>query len=409
MRPSTTAASRTDTATPLAAPDPAPAGEANAHDPPRPHPRLVGLDVLRGAALAVMLLTPVTGTDGSYPLLGHAPWDGFKVADAILPTFLLAGGASLALLLRPPTTAAIRVRLVRRALALVVLGVVYDAVGQPLSLGDVRLTGVLQLIGLSGALAAGVMLLTRRVIRSPAVPALVAVGLAAAQGVAVARTGGCPPGVDRCSPWIDLEGRLLGPAHLYADGRAGFDPEGIGPLLGATALVLLGLAAMDAIHRWGPGGRTLAVIALAGMALVAAGLLLDGVQPINKRLHTPAFTALAGGIGVVLLAILTATFDARLPDRVARAGRVVRAVLADPFTTLGRNALVVFLLERVLLVAVVQTEVVTAFGRRTLQDALIGALPVEGVRVHLALTAVLLAVVLAVTYAMRALRWRIVL
>ncbi|HUG85112.1 MAG TPA: heparan-alpha-glucosaminide N-acetyltransferase domain-containing protein, partial [Euzebya sp.] len=126
-------------------------------------PRLVGVDAFRGAVLALMLLTPVTGEGGSYPHLAHAEWEGFTVSDAILPAFLTTSGASLALLLRPPVTAATRLRLVRRLLALLVLGWLYNAIGGPLDVTQVRVTGVLQIIGLSGALAAVVVLAVRRV------------------------------------------------------------------------------------------------------------------------------------------------------------------------------------------------------------------------------------------------------
>ena len=90
------------------------------------------------------------------------------------------------------------------------------------------------------------------------------------------------------------------------------------------------------------------------------------------------------------------------------AGRsgVARAVVALPLVTLGRNALVVFWTERVTLSAFDQTTV----GDRVVRQVLIdGGLGVDGIRVHLTYTAVVLVIVLAVTGAMRALNWRITL
>ncbi|HUG85983.1 MAG TPA: heparan-alpha-glucosaminide N-acetyltransferase domain-containing protein [Euzebya sp.] len=379
--------------------------------PATDQPRLVGLDAFRGAVLALMLLTPVTGEGGSYPLLAHAEWEGFTVSDAILPAFLVTSGASLALLLRPPVTAATRLRLVRRLLALLILGWLYNAIGGPLDVTQVRVTGVLQIIGLSGALAAVVVLAVRRVSASLIPIAVVAVGLPLAYGISLAGMAGpCPGGLRRCNPWHAVDIHVLGADRVYGRGTLGHDPEGLAVVVTATGLVLLGVLAMEWVKARGVGWRPLLVLGVAGAVLIAAGLALDGVQPISKRLHTPAFTFLAGGIGVLGLSLATALWDAGGHAASGRMAYLGRELLAHPLVTLGRNALVVYLAERLLLVISTTTTLATSRGEQTLQQVLVDdLLPVAGVRVHLAHTALLLAAVLAITYVMRALRWRIAL
>lgn len=377
---------------------------------PDPHRRLVGIDAFRGLVLAVMILTPATGENGSYPLLGHAPWNGFTVADAIFPAFLVTSGASLAFLLRPPVTASTRLRLVRRLVALLVIGVAYNAVGQLLDFSVLRLTGVLQLIGVTGALAALVILGLRWLTDSRWPVLAVTVALPLVYGISLAGSAkDCTAELAGCSPWFGLDTALVGNGHVYAQGSAGYDPEGIAIALVATSFVLAGYLAAEALRRGPPTLRTVGMVLGVGVGLMLLGITLDGVQPINKRLHTPAFSLLASGVALTGLAGSVGLFDLAVPSRLkgsgARGIARVRQTAAHPLQTLGMNALVVYLSEHVVLTGLAQTTV----GGRTAGAALLETLPIQGVRVHLGYTAVVLGIVLFVTYVMRLLRWRVVL
>ena len=76
--------------------------------------RVASLDVLRGLAVAGMVLVNV---GGGLPGLQHARWHGCTVADLVFPVFLFVMGASMAQS-APPSTA----RVVRRAAVLFGLG-----------------------------------------------------------------------------------------------------------------------------------------------------------------------------------------------------------------------------------------------------------------------------------------------
>jgi heparan-alpha-glucosaminide N-acetyltransferase len=372
------------------------------------HRRLRGVDAFRGAVLAFMLFTPPIGDPATYPLMRHATWDGLTFSDLVLPTFLVTSGASLALLLRPPTTAAVRLRLVRRLLALLVLGAVYNAIGASWAdLSQLRLTGVLQLIGLTGALAALVVLLSR--IGSdddrPLVIGLVAAAAVAAYGVGLLRRADVCLGVDRCSPYHPWDVNLLGVDHVYGAGQLNYDPEGLAVVGAATGLVLVGYLAGRALrlHR-PPAASTVALLALAGGVLAAASLLADNVWAYNKRLHTPSFSLIAAGTALTGLALAVAALDlGGRPERVALDR--VRAVLSWPFVALGRNALVVYFSEHILLTAARDTPV----GTGTLQDWLLAHAPFEGDTQLLGFSLMLLLTVAAITGVMHALRWHIAL
>lgn len=371
---------------------------------PRPSKRVQGVDVFRGFVLAFMLFTPPVRNP--YPMLGHAAWLGWTFADLIFPAFLVTSGASLAFLLKSPTGADRRLRLVRRTIALLVAGIAYNTVGGPIDLTSIRLTGVLQMIGVSGALAAVAVLTLRRDDGTDRMVPLAAIGgglLALYGTVLLVAPTNCLAPEAMCNPlhWLDVN--LLGAGHVYLGGAAGFDPEGIAPTIVATALPIMGYLAGAHIrtHR-GDTRQTLRLLAI-GIAVALSGLALSPLLPFSKRLLTPTFVLFAGGLAVAGIAATILLFDLPTP----RWGWIqpTRRVVSAPLVTLGWNALVVFMGERIFIVATAQTTV----GDTTLTDWILAHSPLPGDAAAMAYSLLLLAVVLTVTATMRVLHWRIAL
>ena len=61
--------------------------------PKRKSERLVSLDVMRGITIALMIFVDFCGE--STPAIDHAPWDGVKLADFVMPSFDFIVGISL--------------------------------------------------------------------------------------------------------------------------------------------------------------------------------------------------------------------------------------------------------------------------------------------------------------------------
>lgn len=138
---------------------------------------------------------------------------------------------------------------------------------------------------------------------------------------------------------------------------------------------------------------------------MTAGLVLDQFQPINKRLHTPAFSLFAAGVAVVGLVCFAAAFKYGKQGSVGVARRL-RQIGAVPFLPLGRNALVVYLAERVSH----QSALATHVGRGTLQDWLFAhAVPFNGLAADLSYGVLIYGTIWAVTTGMALLRWHVVL
>ena len=329
--------------------------------------RFTALDVLRGAAVAGMLLVTMPGDWGyTFAELRHADWNGWTLADLVFPAFLFSVGMALGLSFQPAMAdpaARPRVwrRIVRRAVTLVLLGLALEATynlaisagahfpGRP-GMANLRLPGILQRIGACYALAATLLFGTARRTGAGArvnVTALVLAAGAILLGywLALAITQVPGYGAGRLDPVGSLpayvDRKVFTTAHLWPlatavpGGPVTYDPEGLLSTLPATANVLFGVLAAEAWRR--RPARAAAFTAAMGLVLIAAGLALDRVFPINKRLWTSSFALFSGGVSALGLATAAV---------LVRSSWIAR--LVTPLNVLGSNAILAFGIATVL-------------------------------------------------------------
>jgi len=326
--------------------------------------RVVVLDLLRGFAVAGMMLVANTGDWAhTYKPLVHADWNGWTPADVVFPTFLLSVGMALGLSFpRALETGEERrrfwTRIARRMALLILLGLALNATYNvavalgatpigPDAVPALRYPSILARIALCYGLAAALIVGTGR----RDADGRTAINLAAVAGIAVAILLGYwallrfvpVPGfgagrldqVGSLPTWIDRQ--LFGPAHMWAMGSATwqgpvtYDGEGLLGTLPSTANVLLGVVAG---RWWKAGTPPLARTAAIGAALVVAGLLLDPVMPINKKIWTPSFAAMTGGWA--MLALVALQIAARSP---------VLLRLMTPLRIVGASAVVAYVVS----------------------------------------------------------------
>lgn len=327
--------------------------------------RLIELDVLRGVAVAGMILVVSPGDWAmTYPQLRHAEWNGWTVADMVFPLFLFGVGVAMGLSFprrwsgRDDRGAFWR-RVLRRVGLLIVIGLLLEytfnlsvaafggAIGGP-GLGNLRVPGVLQRIALCYLLAAVVVVGTggrdaegRLTVGPRAIGGAIAVLLI---GYWCLLTFAPVPG--HGTGRLDPEGNLgayldrmvFTPAHLWPlgwvewGGPIVYDPEGLLTTLPATADTLFGVLA-GWVWRRRPD-RAAAILGGAGLATVVAGLLFDPVFGINKRIWTSSFALLGSGLAGLALALLIL---------LRRRGRAARAL--TPFQVLGGNAVLAFIVS----------------------------------------------------------------
>jgi predicted acyltransferase len=308
--------------------------------------RIASLDVLRGFAIAGMIVVDDPGTwSAVYPQLLHAEWHGWTYTDTIFPFFLFASGAAMALSFsrrreRGDGTAALLRHTAVRAGILVALGLLLNLAGfLALHAERFRVPGVLQRIGIC-VLAAGLVYLAGggRAAAWSSTALLVGYWALLASGP-LDPQGNLGARIDRA---------VFGP-HTW---RPGWDPEGLLSTLPAIATMLLGLVAGERLRSPGAATAKVRAIALAGAAGVAAGLLWGRVLPVNKNLWTSSYAVLMSGLAALCLAAALWIVDIR--------GH--RAWTA-PFLWLGRNAIAAFMLSSLGAIALLAIHVDGPGGR----------------------------------------------
>jgi predicted acyltransferase len=283
--------------------------------------RLLSLDTLRGFDMfwiiggdaffrALAEVTHWGWARGWAAQLEHAEWAGFHFYDLIFPLFMFISGVAIpfSLLAKAEKTAdrrPIYLRLVRRSLALVLLGLVYNRL-PGLQFATQRYASVLGQIGLA-YLFAGLILLNVRTLRGRlAAVAGILAGYAAVQ--LLVPVPGIGAGVltpeGSINGWID---RLLLPGRLY---DKVFDPEGILCVVSATSVTLMGgLAGLVLRSDRHPAYRKAIILAASGIGLTTLGYVLGGWYPIIKKAWTATFDIYAAGLSFTLLALFYVIVD----------------------------------------------------------------------------------------------------
>jgi len=295
--------------------------------------RLVGLDALRGATVAGMILVNNPGSwSHVYGPLRHAPWHGCTPTDLVFPFFLFVVGVSVALSLgrRVEEGRAAREvlpRVLRRTVVLFGLGMLLN--GFPsFDLETIRVPGVLQRIALC-YLATALLFLyaSRRTWTAVGVVLLLGywplLALTPVPGLGAPDLAGTGT---HLAGWLD---RAVFGAHTW--GGRDYDPEGLLSTLPAIATSLIGLRAGVYLRDQRPGDRPLRALAGAGLVLSGLGLAWGTLFPINKALWTSSFVLLTGGLALLALALSIRLCDGPRASRLAR-----------PLVVYGVNAITVF-------------------------------------------------------------------
>ena len=301
------------------APAPAPAAPG-----PTGRPRLRGVDVLRGLAVVGMLLVDDRGNGSIAAQLHHEAWDGLHVADVVFPVFLLVVGVSMPFSRRADRPRAALLRVAKLA----VLGCLLVAAKHGWGgLGP----------GVLGHIAGGYLLcwLLLRLPRAAQLPVAVAglAGLTAASLLAGTGTG---------RSWGSAVDGVLG-LPLSAEAPHAY--------LGSALTVYLGVLAGRVLQA-APGRPAVVRLVAGGSALLVAGLALHAAVPLNKRLWSPSFVLVTGGIALLALALVHWLVDGRGVHRAFR-----------PAEVLGLNAIVAFVFSELVFRAVLSRGVQPAVDR----------------------------------------------
>jgi predicted acyltransferase len=310
-------------------------------------PRLLSLDVFRGATVAAMILVNNPGDWANiYAPLEHSVWNGCTPTDLIFPFFLFIVGVSIAYAMSgkkadPAQHQQTILKALKRALILFGLGLflsVYPKIfTDPLgALATVRIPGVLQRISVVFLLSSIIFLKTteKNIFR-------IGVGILILYWVLmnfVPVPGVGYPNLEKetnLGAWLDRS--ILTEAHLWKTAKT-WDPEGLLSTLPAISTGLFGVLVGTYLRRRDLDQSTkVAWLFSVGAISTGLGLLWDLQFPINKSLWTSSFVLYAGGLATIILTLCYWLIDIYKQDK-----------FTTPFVVYGKNAITVFFLSGIL-------------------------------------------------------------
>lgn len=311
--------------------------------------RLMALDVMRGLTVALMIVvnTALWGTP-VFGQLQHSLWNGMTAADLVFPMFMFIMGVSVSFSLKRfdyKFSRSAAAKVIRRTLLIYVIGLVLDLAEKGISgalsgldFGSLRFTGVLPRLAFSYGIASLTALcLSRGALRRVVILLLVV------YAAILLAFNGFEPTLRNVVAQVDLA--VFGADHIYHDwvpgGRIALDPEGLLGLLPSVAHVLIGYLCGRSLMQHGKSNLT--PLLLAGAVLTIAGLGLDSVVPINKKVWSPTFVLVSCGIGASMLGVLIHALD------VAGIGRnKLNRLWIQPAEVFGANPLFLYVLSSLL-------------------------------------------------------------
>lgn len=288
-----------------------------------PSQRLYSLDALRGFDMFWIAggeeifhsLAKITGNPFWKALsdqFEHPAWNGFHFYDLIFPLFLFIAGVATPYsvgreLEKGTARQKLLLRVIRRGLTLVVLGIIYNNGLKIHPLAEVRFCSVLGRIGLAYMFANIIYLYTKQ---KGQVIWFVSLLIGYWLLLTFTSAPGFPHGdltmEGNFASYID---RSIIPGRLYLTIH---DPEGLMSTIPAIGTGLLGILAGQLLKN-SPlsGGAKAGRLALAGVVSLALALAWNVVFPINKNLWTSSFVLNVGGISLLLLAAFYYIIDVR--------------------------------------------------------------------------------------------------
>ena len=309
--------------------------------------RLLSIDVFRGFdmmmivgidAIMKALDAWISGSPGWLTAqFSHPEWFGLSFYDTIFPTFIFIAGLSFPFsyarqVERGDGRGAIVMRIIRRTLALVALGMVYNGILR-FEFADFRYASVLGKVGMAWGIAAVLYVFLGRRARIAVCAGILALyAVLLLTFVAPDYPGASPLSLEgNFVGWLD---RMIQPGHLYQSNLC--EPSGMVCNIFAVPTAMLGMFAGEIVRsQASSGARKTVHLLLLGAGLLAAGLAITLFIPLCKRLWTPSFTLCVGAYSASMFAAIYWVVDVMGWRR-----------WTTFFTVIGMNSITIYLMHR---------------------------------------------------------------
>ncbi|WP_442588151.1 acyltransferase family protein [Pedobacter sp. AW31-3R] len=319
-------------------------------------PRLLSLDALRGFDMFWIMsgehVVHAAAKATNWPVLlwfsgqlHHTEWNGITFYDMIFPLFLFIAGVSMPYSFHHKMEKAgvtdpmdlpgtdkrkIYVAMIRRTLILLFLGWVVNGLFRFDGVENTRFASVLGRIGLAWFFAGLIYMNFNLRAQLYWFSGILVAYWAAMLFIPVPGYGaGILTMQGSLESYVD---QLLLPGRLHDPGH---DPEGILSTIPAIGSALLGVFTGQFLklnsEKWPMYKKGIALF-VAGLLLIALGMLWDLNFPVNKRLWSSSFVLLVGGWSMVFLSVFYLIIDVAGYRK-----------WAFPFVLIGVNSILIYL------------------------------------------------------------------
>ena len=283
--------------------------------------RLYSLDALRGFDMLIIIgldkifreLAKATSSpfwDTIAVQFKHPEWNGFHFYDLVFPLFIFLAGVAIpysigSQLEKGADKQKILIRIVKRGLILVILGIIANNGLKIQPIADMRFGSVLGRIGLAYMFASIIYLFTKQrgqIIWFSVI--LIGYWLLLKFNAAPGFEKGDLTMQGNFTSYID---RAVLPGKLY---KVIHDPEGILSTIPAICTGLIGIFSGNLLRN-NPMDQKRKVLYLmsAGIIFIFVALVWNLDFPINKNLWTSSFVLLCGGLSLILLSLFYYIID----------------------------------------------------------------------------------------------------
>lgn len=286
--------------------------------------RLYSLDALRGFDMfwimgaeeivhGLFKATKLPFFEAFSEQLTHPAWDGFHMYDCIFPLFLFIAGVASPYSVgreieKGHSKGSIFLKIAKRALILVLLGLVVNngLVIRPIS--EIRFGSVLGRIGIAYMFANFIYLITKKQITRVICFFSLVVGYYLLLKFNAAP--GFPKGdLTQAGNFASYLDRLIMPGKLYLGNH---DPEGLISTIPAIGTGLLGIIVGNYLkNSIDNGSRKSLILFSAGLLFIVIAKIWNLDFPINKNLWSSSFTMLVGGISMIFLSVFYYIIDVK--------------------------------------------------------------------------------------------------
>jgi predicted acyltransferase len=242
--------------------------------------------------------------------LEHPDWNGFHFYDLIFPLFLFMAGVSTPYsvgreLEKGKNRSQLLLRVIKRGLILVLLGIIYNNGLQLHPISEIRFCSVLGRIGLAYMFANIIYLYTKERAQM-----IWFVGIIVVYWLLLKFTsapGFAPGDLTMQGNFASYVDRLIVPGKLYLGIH---DPEGFASTFPAISTAMLGILTGNLLRN-NPmlPMKKVGLMAVTGVIFLVLAQLWNLDFPINKNLWSSSFVLQVGGISLLLLALFYYVID----------------------------------------------------------------------------------------------------